>query len=550
MPKWFRNSLKCFLFFPTLIWINGCKNVDNSKNSNYFFYNEDQSITTLDPAFAKNQSELWVIAQMFEGLVEYDDSLHIRPALAKSWTITDSGTLYTFNLRGGVYFHSTGLLKDKKRQLTASDFVYSFKRIADPKTASPGAWIFNDKMDLRYFRNSDSFAFPVEAINDTTLRIRLLHSFSPFLGILAMSYCSVVPYEAVGTGFREHPTGTGPFMLIKWEEEVTMLLRRNPDYYRSAKGQRLPYLDGIVIDNVKNKQTAFLKFVQGEYDYFNGIDASIKDELLTLSGQLKSKYSHMFRMQKSPFLNTEYLGFNIDKKFNGHPLNNVNVRKAIQFAVDRERMITFLRNGIGTPGKYGFVPAGLPGYPYHLIPEMKYNMDSARYYLKKSGIDVKKAQPIVIHTTSDYLEFMVYIQKELNNLGLEVKIEVHPASFLRKLRNDQAINCFRGSWFADYPDAEDFMVCFETRNFGPGGPNYFHYSDPTLDEMVQASNRALSDPERLELLAKADRYARESVPCVIIYYDQSIRLTQNWVEGLYANPGNLLRLREVRKDKL
>lgn len=547
MIKQLRNPLNTLLFFPIFIWINSCQNVDNLKFSNYFFYNEDQNVTTLDPAFARAQSEIWVVSQMFEGLVEYDDSLNIVPSLARNWSVADSGKLYTFNLRTDVYFHSVGIFKNKKRKFKASDVVYSFKRLADPATASPGAWVFNDKMDLRCFSTNDSIPFPVSAPNDSTVIIQLNKPFKPFLGILAMYYCFVVPKEAVGDNFRSNPIGTGPFIFKKWEEEVAILMGKNENYYRFKDGVRLPYLDGIMVENVKNKQTAFMKFVQGEYDFFNGVDATIKDELLNKYGELNKRYLSKFKLVKSPFLNTEYIGFNIDSSFGRHPLNDINIRKAINFAIDKRKMITFMRNGVGTPAEYGFVPVGLPDYPYYNLKRNLYNFDSARHYLKKSGINTESMEEIVLNTTQDYLELMIFVQKEMQKIGLKVKIEVHPSGFLRQLRKDQKINCFRGSWIADYPDPENYLICFLKDNFSPNGPNYFHFSNSKFDKLIQLSNSETNDRKRNMLMAEAEKIMMEEVPCVVLFYDESIRLTQHGIFGLNANPINFLRLREVSK---
>lgn len=542
------NPLKTLLFFPILIWINSCKNVDNLENSNYFFYNEDQNITSLDPAFVRVQSEMWVASQIFEGLVEYDDQLNIKPALAKSWQISDSGKTYTFQLRTDVYFHSTGIFKGKKRKMKASDVVYSFRRIADPATASPGAWIFNDKMDLRCFTSPDSFDFPVHAPNDSTVVIHLNQAFNPFLGILTMNYCYVVPFEAVNEHFRSQPIGTGPFLFRKWEEDVALLLGRNPDYYRFLNGKRLPYLDGIMVDNIKDKQIAFMKFVQGEYDFFNGIDVSIKDEMLNRDGTLREKYKADFDLIKSPFLNTEYLGFNIDPKFDRHPLNNLHIRKAVDFAINKEKLIRYLRNGVGTPGDKGFVPPGLPTYPYDQLQSNHYNQDSARACIQRSGLDLGKTDPIVINTTKDYLELMVFVQKELQNVGLKTEIRVHPSSFLRQLRKDQQINCFRGSWIADYADPENYLICFDSTNFSPSGPNYFHYKSSRFNALLREASGVTDEKRRMHLMAKAESEMMKAVPCVILFYDESIRLSSRRIHGLQSNPVNFLRLREVSKS--
>ncbi len=540
----FRNMGQYVLFFPILAWLIGCKNVDNSKFRNYFFYNEDANITTLDPAFVKSQSENWAVSHIFEGLIEYDDSLHIKPCLAKNWTISSDGKVYTFHLRSDVFFHQS------KRKMIASDVVYSFKRIADPATASPGAWVFHDRIDLRCFDTS-SFTFPVKAINDTTVEITLLAPFSPFLGILAMPYCYVVNPEAANNQqhFRNHPIGTGPFSLKKWEEDVAILYERNSSYYRfDDKGVRLPYLSGIYLDNIKNKQTAFMRFLQGEYDFFNGMDANIKDELLNKNGTLKKQFNEEFRLLKTPFLNTEYIGINIDPSFKNHPLNNLKLRQAMQYAIDRKKLITYLRNGVGIPAEHGFVPAGLPDYPYHLVKGYPYDLNKAKQLVKESQIDFKTAEPIILNTINDYLSYAIFVQKELELAGIPSKIEVHPSSFLRQLRKEQKINCFRGSWIADYPDAENFMVCFRKESFSPGGPNYFHFYNAEANEMINKSYTITNDSIRNDLLARADQLANESAVCMVLFYDESIRLSHQYVKGLTANPINFLRLRSVSKQ--
>ncbi len=544
----FRNTVKYFLFFPIIFGWVGCKNVDNSKFRNYFFYNEDANITTLDPAYVKSQSDNWAVSQLYEGLVEYNDSLEIKPALAKNWEILENGNRYIFNLRTDVYFHKTDLFKNEIRKLIASDVVYSFKRIADPKTASPGAWIFNDKMDLRCFQ-SDSFQFPVIALNDSTVAINLLRPFAPFLGILAMPYSFIVPKEAAENAeyFRNHPIGTGPFQFKKWEEDVALLFEKNKKYYRFENNVQLPYLDGVYIDNIKNKQTAFMRFIQGEYDFFNGIDASIKDELLNKNGTLKSKYASQLKLLKTPFLNTEYFGFNIDKKFDKSPLNNIKVRQAMQYAIDKQKMISYIRNGVGVAAEHGFVPVGLPNYPYESVKGYSYNLTLAKQLIKETGIDFKTAEPIVLNITSDYLDMAVFVQKECELAGIPIKIEVHPSSFLRQLKKEQKINFFRGSWIADYPDAENYMVCFKQENFSPGGPNYFHFYNADANAAINQSNLTTNDSIRNGLLAIADNSQMASAVCIVLYYDESIRMSHPWVKGLTSNPANFLRLRSVKK---
>ena len=183
----------------------------NNLKYQIFKYNESAGITSLDPAFARTTSNIWAVNQLFNGLVQIDNKLVIQPCIAKSWVITDGGLTYTFHLRNDVYFHNDGAFPaGKGRKVNAHDFEFSFNRLLDPKIASPGAWVFGKNTLFK-------------AMDDSTFVIKLKESFPPFLGLLSMQYCSVVPQEAIrlyGDDFRNHPVGTGPFRFKLWKEGV------------------------------------------------------------------------------------------------------------------------------------------------------------------------------------------------------------------------------------------------------------------------------------------------------------------------------------------
>ena len=195
----------------------GNKKNNNSDKRTVFKYNESAGISSLDPAFARDQANIWGVNQMFNGLVQMNENLEVTPCIAKSWKISDDGLMYTFTLRSDVNFHEHPAFKDGKgRRVVAADFVNSFFRIIDETVASPAAWIFNN-ID----RSAKSGYLGFEAANDTTLNIYLNKPFPPFLGLLTMQYCSVVPIEIVeqyGKDFRNNPIGTGPFKFRMWKE--------------------------------------------------------------------------------------------------------------------------------------------------------------------------------------------------------------------------------------------------------------------------------------------------------------------------------------------
>src|SRR5690606_15339469 len=273
-------------------------------NKKIFRYNQASGITSLDPAFARDQANIWAVHQIFNGLVQFDEQLNIVPCIAKRWNISDDGLTYTFHLRNDVRFHHHELFPEGKgRTVTALDFVYSFGRIIDPQTASPGAWIFNDKL---HFEN------PFEAPDDTTFVLRLSTPFRPMLSMLTMEYTFVVPHEVVAhydRDFRIHPVGTGPFQLIIWKEGNTLILVKNENYFETdTSGNSLPYLDGVKVSFIESKETQYLKFLQGEIDFMSGLDKSYINELLTSEGNLQAKQASKMNLFKAPYLNTEYLG--------------------------------------------------------------------------------------------------------------------------------------------------------------------------------------------------------------------------------------------------
>ena len=451
-----------------------------------FRYNESKGISSLDPAYARNQTIIWPVSQLFNGLLQMNDNLQIEPALARKWEVSSDGKVYTFYLRTDVYFHDDPVFPEGKgRTVDATDVEYSFSRILDPAVASPGMWVFG-KLD----KDDPDHAPGFRALNDTTFRVWLKEPFPPFPGILTMPYCFVVPHEAVehyGKDFARHPVGTGPFKFRIWVQDEKLVLVKNEHYFeKDSTGIPLPYLDAVAITFIKDKQSEFLEFLSGGIDFLSGVNPTYKDELLTPSGNLNPEYNGRFRLITQPYLNTEYLGFLADTSLplvRNSQLNNADLRKAINFGFDRVRMLQYLRNNIGTPATKGMVPYGLPDFDHNHISGYQFNPDSARYYLKKAGFPGGTGlNEIVLTTTADYLDLCEYIQFELARLGITLRLDVATgASFRNRVANSNLL-FFRGSWIADYPDPENYLSLFYSPNFSPSGPNYTHFSDRLYDE--------------------------------------------------------------------
>lgn len=545
---------RIFFVLWCLMAISACKNETSEEEESHgktvFRYNEAFGISSLDPAFARNFENIAAINQLFNGLVQMNEKLQVIPCIAKRWEISEDGLVYTFYLRDDVYFHDHELFKSGKgRKATASDFVHSFYRIIDPKIASPGAWIFND-VDLSKKSNYSGFVAP----DDTTLQIYLKNPFPPFLSILTMQYCSVIPHEIVeyyGDDFRNNPVGTGPFKFKNWKESIKLVMVKNENYFEKDGGEQLPYIDAISISFIKERQSEFMSFVRGDFDLLSGIDGIFKDELLTLTGELNPAYKDQFIMQSIPFLKTDYMGILVDENLENvkkSPLKYKAVRQAINYGFNREEMIKFLRNNIGTPASAGFVPQGMPSFDSTKVKGYYYDPEKARELLFQAGFpNGEGLSEITLSTTAMYQDLSEFIQKQLAVIGIKIKLDVLPAAIHTELTARSALNFFRKSWVADYPDAENYFALFYSKNFCPEGPNYTHFSNKIYDQLYEKAKSEINDSIRYELYHKMDNIIIEESPIVPLYYDQAVRFYPINVTGIEINPMNLLTLKRVKK---
>jgi len=540
-------KLAHLLFVILLFGISACKSpFEDASHLSVFRYNEDGNITSLDPVYARNQSNIWATSQLYNGLVQLDNDLQVIPGIAKNWEVSNNGLIYTFHLRSDVFFHDHEIFAaGKGRRVTAHDFVFSFSRLIDSSLNSPGLWVMNP-VD----RNSDG-SLKVKAISDTVLEIVLTEPFPPMLGLLSMQYCSVIPREAIdafGQDFRKQPIGTGPFYFAFWKEGVKLVFRKNPNYFESENGQQLPFLDAVSISFIQDRQTAFLEFIKGNLDILTRIDASYKDELLTPTGLLNPDYSNRFYKLTGLFLNTEYLGFLVDPEAKGNlsELNTKRVRQAINYGFDREKMLLYLKNNLGTPAHAGFVPVGMPGFSEN-TGGYSYNPEKTRQLLVEAGFpNGEGLPPIELSTTSMYADISQYLQHELSRFGIQIRINIMPPATLRETMAKAEVPFFRGSWIADYPDAENYLALFYSLNHTPDGPNYTRFSNTEFDRLYEKSTSIVNDSLRFSYYRKMDSIVTAEAPLVPLFYDQSVRFLPHAVKGMQINPLNHLVLKNVR----
>ena len=514
------------------ILLSSCEK-DSDVENNIFKYNEYSNISSLDPAFSSTLRNIWPVNQIFNGLVQLDKNLEIKGDIASSWTISEDKRTYTFKIRQDVYFHNSELFgKNLTRKVKAKDFEYSFNRLIDNKIASPGYWVFNNVKDFK-------------AINDSIFQIELKKEFDPFLGILSMKYCSVVPHEIVtvlGDKFSKKPIGTGPFKFKKWDENVKLVLSKNKNYFEhDSLGQKLPYLDGIAISFIPDKKSEFMELLSGKLDMVSSPENSIIDQIFDYKGDLNPRFSSNFNLLKSPYLNTEYIGFNIQNNIKKDTL----LRYAINSGIDRKKMMQYLRKNIGYPAESGIVPNGLNNSFY--LPRYNYDPDLSKKLISiyKSNNDIDEIN-ITIVSDSQYLDILEFIQSELQKIGVQVQIEITPPSILRQGKATGKFDAFRASWIADYPHVENYFSLFYSKNHTPKGPNYTFFSDRNFDELYELIGYQKSISYE-KISNDLENIIRRYSPIIPLYYDMSVRIVPKNISGLEANAINQLNLKRVVK---
>ena len=549
--------LLCITYFCVAFLSTNCgKPVDKPVDKQVFRMNLDAGLSTLDPAYARDQASGWMTSQLFNGLVQLDKELRVLPSLASSWNISSDGLTYSFTLRQDVSFHPDPCFAPAStRHVKAQDVLYSFTRICNPQTASSGLWVFKGKIQglEAYQKGEKTHIQGFEAPNDSTFLIHLTQPFPPFLGLLAMPYGFVLPREAVeayGEDFRSHPIGTGPFKFFRWEENAHLILHRNPNYFEQAGNTSLPYLDAVRVSFIPSRLSAFIEFVQGKLDMINALDESYKDEILHPDGSIKSPYKEQYTFLMAPQLNTEYLGIQVDSSLaSEHPLYHPKVRQALNYAIDRPRMVKYLLNGMGYAAESGFVPKGMPSHDPEKVEGFTFDPNRARSLLEEAGYPGGKGLPeITLYSTPKYANISEFIQKSLENIGVKLSIQNLQGGALRKEIYGANIHFWRASWIADYPDAENYLALFYSPNHSPSGPNTTHFRLPEYDDLYQQAMNISTDSLRYSLYQEMDRLMLESAPIIPLFYDRSLRIIQPNIQGLYSNPMNFLSLKRVRKS--
>jgi ABC-type transport system substrate-binding protein len=547
--------------------LSGCTKKNSLDPTNTFYTVSIAKIKGMDPIFTDDLYGGREVSRIYEGLLQYHylkRPYTLEPALAESMpTISKDGKIYTFKLKSGVVFQDDRAFKatnGKGRELVAEDFVYSLKRIADPKLNSPMWWLLDGKVEgLNEWREAQAKAGKTDysvavaglkAIDVRTLEIKLKVRSYQFVYAFAMPATFAVAREVVeeyGPEFLNHPVGTGAFKLAEYNPQAKIVYVRNPTFRKELypsegmpgdkeaglledAGKPLPLVDKLVMTVHTESQPAWLNFMQGNLDVAS-IPKDNYAQAIGADGQLKPEFiQKKLTLSKYPALDVTHTSFNMVDPVVG---KNKYLRQAISLAIDFAKEIELFYNNRALDAQ-GPIPPGIGGYDEKLKnPYKTHDLAKAKELMKKAGFpDGKGLAPLEYLTLSDSTarQMTDYLQQALGEIGVQLKVQTFSwPEFQQSLKNKKG-QMWSFAWGADYPDAENFLQLFYSKNASPG-PNDSNYSNPEYDRLYEKSLSLPDSAERTALYKKMAMMVVEDTPWIfgvhrILYY-----LTHPWLKN-------------------
>jgi peptide/nickel transport system substrate-binding protein len=304
-----------------------------------------------------------------------------------------------------------------------------------------------------------------------------------------------------------------------------------------------------------DRKTEFLTFVQGKLDFLSGIREGSRDLIMNTDGTVRDDFRGRFTVQKAPYLNTEYLGFQLDsanltgeQAAQGRALRDRRVRQALNYALNKPQMLAYVLNHVGRPGNSGFVPAALPSFSEQAVPGYTYQPEKARQLLRAAGYGPRRPLRLRLSTVAERKAVSEFLQKNWADVGVQVQIDINQSAAQQDLVDNGRVAFFAKSWLGDYPDAENYLALFYSPNFSPAGPDKTHFRNAAYDRLYNQARATVDIEKRTALYQAMDRIVVEECPVITLFYDELVLLTQNNVRGLKANPMNQLLLERVRKN--
>jgi oligopeptide transport system substrate-binding protein len=460
---------------------------------------------SLDPALSTDVPTGRAAAYVFDGLTSFTPEARVEPALAERWDVNADGSHYTFHLRRGVTF-SDGT------PVTAQTVISSWQRALDPATkGGRGEPLLPIRGAKAFAAGTAKSIAGLSAPNDSTLVVQLEAPLGIFPKLLAMPVAAVIPPTRAGN-FGERPVGTGPWRLVEWKHDDYLLFAKNEKYWGGA-----PKADSLRARIISEPSTAVAEFESGNVDV-----------LLIPAGETQdweADASKRDLLMSVPALQLVYIGINVTRG----PLKDKRVRQAINLALDRDLVLKRLISGRGRLAA-GVIPPSLGGadtlrapYPFDAA-RAKQLLTEAGY---PNGIDVE----LWVGSNPVYGRITETAQAYLTQAGIRTKIVQRESAAAREAARNGQTDMILKDWYADYPDAENFLYpLLHSDNKGVGG-NVSFFQNAEFDRIVSAARREPNEATRDNLYRQADSLAFEEAPMVFLYFYNELYAVQPWIVG-------------------
>ncbi len=465
-----------------------------------------------DPAFAVDVPSGRLCALLYDGLLCPGREGGVEGGLAERWDISPDGMLYTFYLRDARFSDGS--------QVTAGDVEYSLERLLSPEVASPRGWMLSAVVGAEEFKSGASDDLEgVSASGAKIVKIRLARPFPPFPSMLAMPSAGVVSSEwaaSRGSGGWRSPVCSGPWVLSEWKEAQRIVLKRN-DHYRTP-----PELERVIFRIIPERMTQVAEFEVGNLDHLQVPKAELR--------RWSADPHWGALMESSVELAVTYIGLNNQKP----PLDRVGVRRALNCAVDKHAIVARLMKGAAVQAA-GAIPPGLRGHDPSRAG-YQYDRDLAAELLEEEGLAGGFDMEIWYRDGGGAEQVLEALQAYLKEVGVRVTLQAREWGTLKEAINRGVPDAYYLDWYADYPDAENFLYpLFFSGNWGGGG-NRARFADPGVDSMLVEA-RAETDPEsRYDLYRRIDEMVAGRAPWIYLWHPVRVELRQPWVEGPLMHP--------------
>jgi ABC-type transport system substrate-binding protein len=521
-----------------------------------------QEIATLDPATCYD-TVCWIpVSHVYETLYEFEylkRPYSLRPLIAESMpSISRDRLTYTFHIKKGIKYHDSEFIP-KGREVKAGDFVNQIKRLAFQGSRSQGWFLFDGKVkgfnEWRKAVGTDIEKFfsmnvpGIRVVNDQTFVIELIRPYPQLLWAMALNFTSPIPEEAIRKAkndFSMKAVGTGPYMIVSYNPNQEVTLKKNPNYITSVypgegdryahensllkdAGAKLPFVENIKLHVIKESQTDWLNFMAKKTDMINLVKDHY-DLALLPDGKLRPEIvKENVQLQASPTLIYWWINFNMKDPIFG---KNLNLRKAIAHGVNTEKYIEIFTRSVAQKAN-SIYPPGIPGYsPSSELP-YKYDLTLAKKYLADAGYPGGKGLPEVIYdvrgTDTRKRQMGEFVQQELRNIGIKVQVRMNSFPiFLEKSRKGE-LQFWQGGWVLDYPDAENVLQLLATSNIG--GSNSSLYSNPEYDRLFEELRLLEDGAQKFSIMGKLEKIVNADLPWIMQYYSRNYILYHDYIEN-------------------